>query len=125
MSADRWNEAQLRGIVANAKKTFDGTIMPSFYKTSGFIRPGDGYTGKAAEETLSPMLSAQQIEDVVAFLMTLKAVDETGQGAPNARQRLGTPGARQLHGTPRAPRYKETKWNSRDVDSAMGAALRS
>lgn len=67
----RWNEAELRGIVANAKLMYEGTIMPSFYKVDGFTRPGDGYTGKAAE-TLEPILSAQQIEDVVAFLMTLK-----------------------------------------------------
>lgn len=64
---------ELRGIVANAKKTFEGSVMPAFYKTSGFIRPGDGYTGKAAkEEDLTPILSAQEIEDVVAFLLTLK-----------------------------------------------------
>lgn len=71
--AGRWSQAELRGIVANAKKTYDGTIMPSFYKTSGYIRPGDGYTGKAAKtDELPPLLSAQQIEDVVAYLMTLK-----------------------------------------------------
>jgi len=64
---------ELRGIVANAKMAFEGTAMPAFYKTSGFIRPGDGYTGKAAkEEDLMPILTAQEIEDVVAFLLTLK-----------------------------------------------------
>ncbi|MCK0151989.1 sulfur oxidation c-type cytochrome SoxX [Marivita sp. S6314] len=64
---------ELRGIVANAKMTFDGSVMPAFYKTSGFVRPGDGYTGKAAkEEDLTPILTAQEIEDVVAFLLTLK-----------------------------------------------------
>ncbi|MCR9109400.1 MAG: sulfur oxidation c-type cytochrome SoxX [Rhodobacteraceae bacterium] len=67
------SEEELRGIVANAKKMFEGTVMPAFYKTSGFIRPGDGYTGKAAEEEdLMPILSAQEIEDVVAFLLTLQ-----------------------------------------------------
>ncbi len=70
--ADRYTEAQLRGLVANAKMTFDGTFMPAFYKTSGFIRPGDAYTGKAAPADLPPILSAQQIEDVVAYLLTLK-----------------------------------------------------
>jgi sulfur-oxidizing protein SoxX len=70
--AGRWDEAQLRGIVANAKNVYDGTMMPAFYKTSGYIRPGDGFTGKAATEPLPPLLTAQQIEDVVAFLMTLK-----------------------------------------------------
>ena len=66
----RWDEADLRGIVANAKMMYEGTVMPAFYKTDGFIRPGDGYTGNAADE-LEPVLSAQQIEDVVAFLLTL------------------------------------------------------
>ncbi len=63
---------ELRGIVANAKMTFEGTVMPAFYKTSGFIRPGNGYTGKAAEGPIDPILSAQDVEDVVAFLMTLQ-----------------------------------------------------
>lgn len=70
--AGRYDEAQLRGIVANAKLTFEGSFMPAFYKTDGFIRPGDGYTGKAAKGELPPILTAQQIEDVVAYLMTLK-----------------------------------------------------
>lgn len=70
--ADRWNEAELRGIVVNAKMTYDGTVMPAFYKTTGFIRPGDDYTGKAAPADLPPILNAQQIEDVVAYLLTLK-----------------------------------------------------
>lgn len=69
--ASRYNQAQLRGIVANAKMTFDGSMMPSFYKVDGFIRPGDAFTGDAAKE-ITPLLSAQQIEDVVAFLSTLK-----------------------------------------------------
>ena len=69
---DRWGEAELRGIVTNAKMTFDGSIMPAFYKTDGFIRPGNGYTGKAAEGELPPILNAAQIEDVVAYLVTLK-----------------------------------------------------
>ncbi len=65
------SEAELRGTVANAKHTFPGTIMPAFYKTEGFIRPGDGFTGKAAEGELEPLLTGQQIEDVVAYLKTL------------------------------------------------------
>lgn len=67
----RWSEAELRGIVSNAKMMFPGSMMPSFYKVDGFIRPGDGYTGKAAGDDLPPILSAQQIEDVVAYLTTL------------------------------------------------------
>lgn len=69
---DRWNQTELRGIVSNAKKTYPGTVMPAYYKTDGFIRPGNGYTGKAPDGPLDPLLSAQQIEDVVAFLTTLK-----------------------------------------------------
>lgn len=66
------NAAELRGIVANAKMTYEGTIMPAFYRTSGFTRPGNGFSGKAAEGELSPLLTAQEIEDVVAYLQTLK-----------------------------------------------------
>ena len=69
--ADRWTEADLRGIVINAKNIYDGTIMPAFYKTSGFVRPGEAFTAKPAEEPLPTLLTPQQIEDVVAYLMTL------------------------------------------------------
>ncbi|MGS4944678.1 sulfur oxidation c-type cytochrome SoxX [Meridianimarinicoccus sp. RP-17] len=71
-AGDRWTEADLRGIVVNSKMVFDGTIMPAYYKVSGFTRPGDLYTGKAAPADLPPVLTAQQVEDVVAFLLTLK-----------------------------------------------------
>lgn len=71
-AGERWSEAELRGLVANAKMTFEGTMMPAFYKVDGFIRPGDAYTGKAGAEPLPPILTAQEIEDVVAFLATLK-----------------------------------------------------
>ncbi len=71
--ADRWSEAELRGIVANAKVMFEGSLMPSFYKTEGFVRLGDAYTGKAhADGDVQPLLTAQQIEDVIAYLVTLK-----------------------------------------------------
>ena len=72
-AADRWTEAELRGIVANAKIMFPDTMMPAFYKVSGFVRPGNAYTGKAAAEgDLTPLLTAQEIEDVVSYLMTMK-----------------------------------------------------
>lgn len=70
--ADRWTEAELRGLMVNAKMMFEDTVMPAFYKVDGFNRPGDAYTGKAAQGPLDPLLTAQQIEDVIAFLMTLK-----------------------------------------------------
>jgi sulfur-oxidizing protein SoxX len=71
-AGERWSEAELRGIVANAKMMFEDSLMPSFYKTEGFFRPGNAYTGEAADDTFGPLLSAQQIEDVVAYLSTLK-----------------------------------------------------
>lgn len=71
-AGSRWSEAELRGIVSNAKVMFEGTMMPSFYKTEGFIRLGDAYTGKAHPGNPDPLLTAQEVEDVVAYLMTLK-----------------------------------------------------
>lgn len=70
--ADRYDEPHLRGIVMDAKRTFEGSMMPSFYKNEGYIRPGAAYTGKAPDGPLPPILDAKQIEDVVAYLMTLK-----------------------------------------------------
>ena len=71
-AGDRWEAAQLRGILSNSKLTFEGTVMPAYYKVDGFNRPSNAYTGKAAEGPLDPLLSAQDIEDVIAFLSTLK-----------------------------------------------------
>ena len=65
-AGSRWTEAQLRGIIVNSKHVFgDQTIMPAFYRTSGFNRPRKQFEGK-------PILTAQQVEDVVAYLLTLK-----------------------------------------------------
>lgn len=73
-AGDRWSEAELRGILVNAKMAFEGTVMPAFYRVDGFTRLGDAFTGKAYPEgqPVTPLLSAQQIEDVIAYLMTLK-----------------------------------------------------
>ena len=72
-AGSRWSAAELRGIVANAKMMFEDSVMPSFYKKSGYIRPGNAFTGKAAQPgDLNTLLTAQQIEDVVAYLLTLK-----------------------------------------------------
>ncbi|MBL4873198.1 MAG: sulfur oxidation c-type cytochrome SoxX [Rhodobacteraceae bacterium] len=61
---DRWNEEELRGIVSNPKNTFEDTIMPAFYRTSGFFRTLEKFEGKS-------ILSAQDVEDVIAYLQTL------------------------------------------------------
>jgi sulfur-oxidizing protein SoxX len=64
--ADRYDEAQLRAIVVNSKAVFgDQSLMPGFYRVSGMNRVGDKFAGKT-------ILSAQQVEDVVAYLKTLK-----------------------------------------------------
>ncbi|HHS88929.1 MAG TPA: sulfur oxidation c-type cytochrome SoxX [Rhodobacteraceae bacterium] len=63
--ADRMNEAELRGMLVNSKMVYDGTIMPAFYRADGFVRPLDKFKGKT-------ILSAQEVEDVVAYLLTLK-----------------------------------------------------
>ncbi len=51
---------------------FEGSMMPSFYRTGSFIRIGDAFAGKPFEGEVRPLLSAQQVEDVVACLMTLR-----------------------------------------------------
>ena len=64
--ADRWTVEELRGIVSNAKMTFEGSAMPAFYRDpSEAVRIGKDYEGKT-------ILTAQQVEDVVAYLATLK-----------------------------------------------------
>lgn len=68
--ADRWEEAALRGIIVNAKNIFPDSVMPAFYRIDGFTRPGEGYTGGPAVEIM-PILNAQDVEDIVAYLMTL------------------------------------------------------
>ena len=64
-AADRWSEAELRGLMVDSKKTFDGTIMPGFYVGKDFPRTKEKFKGKT-------ILTAQQVEDIVAYLVTLK-----------------------------------------------------
>ncbi|GGD20460.1 sulfur oxidation c-type cytochrome SoxX [Sinisalibacter lacisalsi] len=66
----RYEPAQIRGILVNAKHTFPETVMPAFYNVSNLYRPGDGYTGKAAKSPDVTVLTAQQIEDILALLLT-------------------------------------------------------
>jgi len=63
--ADRYEVAELRGIVVDSKMTFEDTIMPSFYRTVNGVRPAEDFKGK-------PILTAEQVEDVLAYLATLK-----------------------------------------------------
>ena len=64
--ASRYNEGQIRLRVADEQKVNPITIMPGFYKNpKENNRVDDDYWGK-------PVLTAQETEDVIAYLMTLK-----------------------------------------------------
>lgn len=64
-AGSRWTEGQLRLRIADAQRLNPASIMPAYYRTDGLARVGANWQGK-------PVLEAQQIEDVVAFLLTLK-----------------------------------------------------
>jgi L-cysteine S-thiosulfotransferase len=64
-AGSRWSEGQLRLRLADASRLNPATIMPIYYRTDGFARVAPAYRGK-------PILTAEQIEDVVAFLRTLR-----------------------------------------------------
>lgn len=64
-TGSRWSEAQLRLRLVDASRLNPQTIMPSYYRTDGLERVGWQWRGQ-------PVLNAQQIEDVVAFLHTLR-----------------------------------------------------
>ena len=61
----RWSEGQLRLRVADSGRINPVTIMPAYHRTEGLVRVAPAWRGK-------PVLGAEQIEDVVAFLMTLR-----------------------------------------------------
>jgi L-cysteine S-thiosulfotransferase len=64
-TGSRWTEAQLRLRLVDASRLNPQTIMPSYYRTNDLARVGWQWRGQ-------PVLNAQQIEDVVAFLRTLR-----------------------------------------------------
>ena len=61
----RWSEGELRLRMVDASRLNPATIMPSFYRVDGLNRVAPSWRGK-------PILTAEQIEDVVAFLATLR-----------------------------------------------------
>ncbi len=61
----RWSEGQLRLRIVDSSRINPVTIMPAYHRTEGLVRVAPAWRGK-------PILSAEQIEDVVAFLMTLR-----------------------------------------------------
>ncbi len=64
-AGSRWTEGQLRLRLVDASRLNPATIMPSYYRVDGLDRVGPAWRGK-------PILSAGQIEDIVAYLATLR-----------------------------------------------------
>lgn len=64
-AGSRWSAGQLRLRLVDASRLNPATIMPSYYRVDGLVRVGTAWRGK-------PMLSAAQIEDIVAYLATLR-----------------------------------------------------
>jgi L-cysteine S-thiosulfotransferase len=64
-SGRRWTEGQLRLRIVDASRINPATIMPPYYRVDGLERVAPAFRGR-------PILTAEQIEDVVAFLVTLR-----------------------------------------------------
>ncbi len=64
-TGSRWTAAQLRLRVADARRLNPEGLMPSFHRVDGLQRVAPAFQGK-------PILDAQQVEDIVAYLQTLK-----------------------------------------------------
>ncbi|MCP4616038.1 MAG: sulfur oxidation c-type cytochrome SoxX [Bradyrhizobium sp.] len=61
----RWSEGEIRLRLVDASRLNAATIMPSYYRIDGLNRVGRSWQGK-------PILTAEQIEDIVAYLVTLR-----------------------------------------------------
>ena len=64
-TGSRWLEGQLRLRIVDASRLKADTIMPPYYRVEGLVRVAPAFQGK-------PLLTAEQIEDVVAHLATLR-----------------------------------------------------
>jgi sulfur-oxidizing protein SoxX len=71
----RWSSAQLRLRIADGSRLNPATIMPSYYRIDGLNRVAPAFREK-------PILEAQQVEDVVAFLATLQDPSATSSPKP-------------------------------------------
>ena len=65
-AGSRWNEGQLRLRLMDNKRVNAESIMPAYHRIEGLNRVGPVWRDK-------PILNAAEIEDVLAFLMGLKA----------------------------------------------------
>lgn len=63
-AGSRLSEGQLRLRIVDPGRVTPATIMPAYHRTDGLVRVAPAWRGK-------PILTAEQIEDVVAFLTTL------------------------------------------------------
>jgi sulfur-oxidizing protein SoxX len=61
----RWSEGQLRLRIVDSSRINPTSIMPAYHRTDGLTRVAPTFRGKS-------ILTAEQIEDVVAYLTTLK-----------------------------------------------------
>lgn len=61
----RWTEGQLRLRIVDGRRLNPETIMPSYFRLDGLHRVGPAWQGRT-------ILTAAEIEDVVAFLATLQ-----------------------------------------------------
>ena len=61
----RWSTGQLRLRIVDGRRLNPQSLMPAYHRVDGLRRVGTGWQGK-------PVLAAQQVEDVVAFLATLR-----------------------------------------------------
>ncbi len=61
----RLNAAELRVRVADITRVYPDSVMPTFHRTEGMKRVASAYAGK-------PVLDARQVEDLVAWLGTLR-----------------------------------------------------
>lgn len=68
-AGNRWSAGQLRLRIVDSARINPATIMPPYYRTDGLERVTPAFTGK-------PILNAEQIEDVVAYLATLRDVKQ-------------------------------------------------
>lgn len=64
-AGSRWNEGQLRLRLMDNKRVNPESIMPAYHRIEGLNRVGAIWRDR-------PILSAAEIEDVLAFLMGLK-----------------------------------------------------
>ena len=61
----RLSAGQIRLRIVDSSRVNPDTIMPAYFRTENLARVAPAYRGKT-------VLNAQQIEDIVAFLVTLK-----------------------------------------------------